>query len=185
MHRTVDARASERSVGAAPVRLARGALTVVAVVLGLLFGSGVAHAALSPGELQTVTDDYLFHRTLAQFGQLRSQQPYADQLDWSSDGCSSSPDDPFGFTFLPACQRHDFGYRNYKRQARFTESNRLTIDNNFRSDMYSICGWNWWCKRTADVYYWAVRQFGAASVSTAQAVDRGKHQLAVDAVRTR
>ena len=51
--------------------------------------------------------------------------------------------------------------------------------------MYSICGWNWWCKRTADVYYWAVRQFGAASVSTAQADDRGKHQLAVDAVRTR
>jgi len=167
------------------VRLTRGALAAVAVVLTMLFGSGVAHAALSPAELQAVTDDYLFNRSLAEFGQLRSQRPYADQLDWSSDGCSSSPDDPFGFTFLPACHRHDFGYRNYKLQARFTESNRLNIDNKFRSDMYYICGSNWWCKRTADVYYWAVRQFGGSSASTAQAVDRGKDQLAVYAVRNR
>jgi len=167
----------------APRRFARGALTVVVVVLGLLFGSGVSHASLSPSELRAVTDDYLFNRSLGDFGSLRNQRPYADQLDWSSDGCSSSPDDPFGFTFLPACHRHDFGYRNYKRQGRFNETTRLNIDNKFRSDMYSICGSNWWCKRTADVYYYAVRQFGGSSTSTAQAVDRGKRQLAADAAR--
>lgn len=154
-----------------PAPLARTALAVVTVVLGLVFGSGVAQAALAPAELRAVTDDYVFSRSLGAFGQLRAQQPHADQLDWSSDGCSSSPDDPFGFTFLPACHRHDFGYRNYKRQARFTEDNRLRIDNRFRSDMYGICGGNWLCLRTADVYYWAVRQFGGSSVSTAQAVD--------------
>jgi hypothetical protein len=154
-------------------------LTIVAVVLGLMFGSGVANAALTPSELQAVTDDYLFNRSLGQFGQLRAQQPHAGQLDWSSDGCSSSPDDPFGFTFLPACQRHDFGYRNYKRQGRFTEDNRLRIDNRFRSDMYGVCGSNWFCLRTADVYYHAVRQFGGSSVSTAQAIDAAKRSDAV------
>lgn len=156
----------------------RAALTIMAAVLGLLFGSGVAQAALPPAELQAVTDSYLFSTSLGQFGSLRAQQPHADQLDWSSDGCSASPDDPFGFTFLPACQRHDFGYRNFKRQARFTENNRLRIDNNFRSDMYGICGSNWWCKRTADVYYFAVRQFGGSSVSTADAVARAKASTA-------
>jgi hypothetical protein len=149
-------------------------LTVlIGLLTGLLFGGGVAHA-LTPDELRAVTDDYLFARSLGEFGAIRAQQPYADQLDWSSDGCSSSPDDPFGFTFLPACHRHDFGYRNYRRQGRFTEDNRLAIDNRFRSDMYGICGSNWWCKRTADVYYWAVRQFGGSAAGTAQAVEQAK-----------
>jgi hypothetical protein len=61
---------------------------------------------------------------------------------------------------VKACYRHDFGYRNYKRQGRFTEPNRLTIDNRFKSDLYTICNGNWACNRTADVYYSAVRQFG-------------------------
>jgi hypothetical protein len=168
---------------AVPARLASSALMVVTVVLGLLLGSGVAQAALSPAELRAVTDDYLFQRSLSQFTQLRGQQPHADQLDWSSDGCSFSPDAPFGFAFLPACHRHDFGYRNYKRQSRFNETTRLSIDNRFRSDMYGICGSNWFCRRTADSYYFAVRQFGGLSVSTAQAVDSGRHQLKVVAVR--
>ncbi|WP_376774709.1 phospholipase [Saccharothrix violaceirubra] len=109
-----------------------------------------------------VTDDYLFNRSLADFSGLRTGAPNADQLDWSSDGCSWSPDNPFGFKFLPACHRHDFGYRNYKRQARFTEASRLRIDDRFKADMYQQCGSNWACKRTADLYYKAVREFGAS-----------------------
>jgi hypothetical protein len=27
--------------------------------------------------------------------------------------------------------RHDFGYQNYRKQSRFTESGKLAIDNNF------------------------------------------------------
>ncbi len=156
-----------------PARMGRAALTIVVVVLGLVFGSGVAQA-LTPAELRAVTDDYVFNRSLSQFTQLRGQQPYADQLDWGSDGCSFSPDAPFGFAFLPTCHRHDFGYRNYKRQARFNESTRLSIDNKFRSDMYSVCGSNWFCKRTADTYYYAVRQFGGLATSTAHAVELAK-----------
>ncbi|MFC4856291.1 phospholipase [Actinophytocola glycyrrhizae] len=151
-------------------RAARAAVTT-AVVAGTVFaGSATASAALDPAKLRQVTDSYLYSYSLNGFQNVRAQQPYASQLDWSSDGCSSSPDNPFGFNFVKACYRHDFGYRNYKRQSRFNESTRLTVDNNFKEDLYEICAGNWSCNRTADVYYAAVRQFGASSVSTAQAL---------------
>ncbi|SDG32363.1 phospholipase A2 [Lentzea fradiae] len=142
----------------------RSAFVGAAATLSLLFTVAPASAV----DVVAVTDDYLYSKSLSQFTTLRAQQPYAGQLDWSSDGCSSSPDNPFGFTFLPTCHRHDFGYRNYKRQSRFTEANRLRIDNNFKADMYNQCGSNWACKRTADVYYAAVRQFGGSGASTAK-----------------
>ena len=59
-------------------------------------------------------------------------------LDWNSDGCSSSPDYPLHFDFLPACQRHDFGYRNYKNQSRWNEANREKIDNNLLNDLRQV-----------------------------------------------
>jgi hypothetical protein len=163
-----------------PARAGRAVVIALAMALGLVLGAGSAQA-LTEAELRAVTDDYLFSRSLSQFTTLRSQQPYASQLDWGSDGCSFSPDEPFGWEFIRACHRHDFGYRNYKRQARFTESARLNIDNRFRSDMYSICGSNWFCKRAADTYYYAVRQFGNSALSTAHAVQLAKqHAATVD-----
>jgi hypothetical protein len=141
----------------------RNAFAALLASAALLTGSGLGQAAINA---PAVTDDYLFGKSLSQFSALRSQAPYSDQLDWSSDGCSWSPDNPFGFKFLPACHRHDFGYRNYKRQGRFTESTRLTIDNKFKSDMYDQCAGNWACNRTADLYYAAVREFGASAVLT-------------------
>ena len=153
-------------------RAARAAVTSFVVAGTVLAGSATAAAALDPAQLRQVTDQYGFSTSLNGFQTVRAQQPYADQLDWSSDGCSSSPDNPFGFDFVKACHRHDFSYRNYKRQARFNETTRLTIDNKFKSDLYEICAGNWACNRTADVYYAAVRQFGSSSISTAQAVDK-------------
>ena len=123
-------------------------------------------------DVVAVTDDYLYAKSLSQFTTLRAEQPHADQLDWSSDGCSYSPDNPFGFKFLPTCHRHDFGYRNYKRQARWNEANRLRIDDNFKADMYDQCGSNWSCKRTADLYYAAVRKFGGSGGSTATSIQQ-------------
>jgi len=35
-----------------------------------------------------------------------------DFLDWSNDGCSSSPDSIGGTSLLGPCARHDFSYRN-------------------------------------------------------------------------
>ena len=91
-------------------------------------------------------------------------------FNWTTDYCSSSPDNPFGFPFSTSCARHDFGYRNYKRQGRWNETNRLRIDDNFKSDMYQQCGSNWACKRTADLYYAAVREFGGSASSTATSI---------------
>jgi len=153
-------------------RAARATVTTVAVAGAVLAGAGNASAALGPAQLTMVTDQYLYSTGLSAFQTVRSQHPYADQLDWGSDGCSSSPDNPFGFNFVKACYRHDFGYRNYKRQGRFTEPNRLSIDNNFKADLYTICNGNWACNRIADIYYGAVREFGDNSVSTAEAVDK-------------
>ncbi|MFD4675387.1 phospholipase [Lentzea sp. NPDC058450] len=146
----------------------RSAFVGAAASIALIFTGAPAHAV----DIVAVTDDYLYSKSLSQFTTLRAQQPYAGQLDWSSDGCSYSPDNPFGFKFLPTCHRHDFGYRNYKRQGRWNETNRLRIDNNFKADMYNQCGSNWACKRTADLYYAAVRQFGGSASSTATSIQK-------------
>ena len=152
----------------------RSAFVGAAATLALIFTGAPAQAV----DIVAVTDDYLFTKTLSQFTTLRAQQTYPGQLDWSSDGCSYSPDNPFGFKFLPACHRHDFGYRNYKRQSRFNETTRLRIDKNFKSDMYKQCDGSWTCKRTADIYYKAVREFGASATSTADSIQQASIQQA-------
>ncbi|MCP2334454.1 phospholipase [Actinoalloteichus caeruleus] len=163
-----------------PRRALRTLIASVLATMALLVGGGVAHASLPPAELRQVTDDYLFTQSLPLFVQLRSQRPHAPQLDWSSDGCSYSPDEPFGYEFLNSCHRHDFGYRNYKLQNRFTSANRKAIDDRFRDDMYSVCS-SAVCRRTADVYYWAVRAFGGSGTTTAEAIERALHEPSVQA----
>lgn len=100
----------------------------------LLPGALAAPASVAPREtLEAVTDRYLFSIPLPSFLQFRANKD-PESLDWSSDGCSSSPDNPFGFPFQPACERHDFGYRNYKAQSRFDSNNRSRIDGNFKTE---------------------------------------------------
>lgn len=145
--------------------------------------------------LNTATDRLLFSSTIGAFATARNARNPAG-LDWSSDGCSSSPDNPFGFNFINSCYRHDFGYRNFKIQSRFSDANKLRIDNNFRTDLYNQCaaeGNPTGCRTTADVYYQAVRWFGrketpesaiaSASASTTQIVEDGNDLvLLVDGV---
>ena len=142
------------------VSILRAALVAVLVSATLVVGTGSAQATLGPVQLARTTDRYLHKASLAAFQNARAQRPHAHQLDWSSDGCSNAPDNPFGFNLVKACFRHDFGYRNYKRQGRFTEASRLRIDNRFKSDMYVVCAGRWACNRFADVYYAAVRRYG-------------------------
>lgn len=80
-----------------------------------------------------VTDSLLYSTTLPAFTARRNARNPAT-LDWTSDGCTSSPDNPFGFPFVPACHRHDFGYQNYRKQGRFVQSGKLRIDNNFKTE---------------------------------------------------
>ncbi|MBB5155683.1 phospholipase [Saccharopolyspora phatthalungensis] len=160
----------------------RGFVATAAIAGTLLLAAGTAHAELSQTQLQTVTDHYLFEISLDSFTSTRAGMPHADQLDWSSDGCSMSPNEPLGYKFRTSCERHDFGYRNFTKQHRFTEDNRRRIDDNFRADMYSVCGNDLGCKGTANVYYFAVREFGGASGSTAHAVDLAQIQPLVSSV---
>jgi len=83
--------------------------------------------------LVATTDNYLFTLTLPAFTTKRNAKDPAT-LDWTTDGCTSSPDNPLGFPFVPACHRHDFGYHNYRKQNRFTAGGRLRIDDNFKKE---------------------------------------------------
>jgi RHS repeat-associated protein len=85
-------------------------------------------------------------------------------LNWSSDGCSGplTPQNPDGFPFWKACERHDFGRRNYKEQGRCGLGNKLKIDYNFYWDMKgAICNHEnilvrWICNSDVRLYYGVV-----------------------------
>ncbi|MGC9535818.1 phospholipase [Streptomyces sp. UG1] len=85
-------------------------------------------------------------------------------FDWSTDYCSSSPDNPFGFPFATSCARHDFGYRNYKALGAF-DANKSRLDSAFYEDLKRVCA-NYSgatksaCSSTAWTYYQAVKAFG-------------------------
>jgi hypothetical protein len=85
-------------------------------------------------------------------------------FDWSTDYCSSSPDNPFGFPFSLSCARHDFGYRNYKALGTFS-ANKSRLDSAFYEDLKRVCAaysgaTKSACTSTAWTYYQAVKTFG-------------------------
>ena len=59
-------------------------------------------------------------------------------FDWSTDFCSTSPDQPLGFDFRLPCWHHDFGYRNYKAMNQFS-ANKSRIDDTFYFDLKTKC----------------------------------------------
>lgn len=86
------------------------------------------------------------------------------RFDWSTDYCSSSPDNPLGFRFNLSCYRHDFGYRNYKAMGRFS-TNKSRLDSAFYEDLKRVCATYSTavrpaCYSLAWTYYQAVRAFG-------------------------
>lgn len=93
------------------------------------------------------------------------QSAWADyEFDWSTDYCSSSPDNPLGFPFKMSCARHDFGYRNYKEADTF-DANKSRLDSAFYEDMKRVCddysgSEESTCDATAWTYYQAVKAFG-------------------------
>ncbi len=111
-----------------------------------------------------------------------SHKYHYSAYDWSADGCSTPvagvpgvggylKNNPVpGINFAKACNRHDFGYRNYGKagglQMHPTDYRRRAVDARFYWDMTWICdnevnvalrsscyGWR-------NVYYKAVRNFG-------------------------
>ncbi|MFF3090210.1 phospholipase [Streptomyces nojiriensis] len=85
-------------------------------------------------------------------------------FDWSTDQCTSSPDNPFGFPFADACARHDFGYRNHRAAGLFPAA-KARLDLAFHADLKRVCAQYSGprrnsCDGTAWTYYQAVRLLG-------------------------
>jgi hypothetical protein len=92
-------------------------------------------------------------------------------FDWSTDKCSSSPDNPLGFPFANSCIRHDFGYRNYKAIGTFS-ANKARLDTMLFADLERVCArysgvTKAACDSLAHTYYEAVHVFGSAVVTQA------------------
>ena len=95
-------------------------------------------------------------------------RPYTG-LDWSRDGCSAPDGVGLGYRedFRPACNVHDFAYRNLKVYQR-TDANRATSDDAFYTNMKAICAAKSWyarpaCYSAAYAYYQGVRIGGSGS----------------------
>ncbi|OKK19584.1 hypothetical protein AMK16_16030 [Streptomyces sp. CB00455] len=85
-------------------------------------------------------------------------------FDWSTDYCTTSPDNPLGFPFRSACARHDFGYRNHRAAGTFPAA-KSRLDKAFHADLKRICARyrgarRASCDSTAWTYYQAVRLLG-------------------------
>ncbi|MCX5179273.1 phospholipase [Streptomyces virginiae] len=85
-------------------------------------------------------------------------------FDWSTDHCTSSPDNPLGFPFADACARHDFGYRNHRAAGLFPAA-KARLDLAFHADLKRVCAQypgsrRSSCEGTAWTYYQAVRLLG-------------------------
>jgi hypothetical protein len=110
-------------------------------------------------------------------------------LDWSTDYCSASPDQPLGFDFRMPCARHDFGYRNYKAVNLFL-SNKDRVDDAFYFDLRLKCATYSWairpaCYSLAWTYYEAVHNYGALFVSQATVDQAAAYKTALQQERGR
>ncbi|MFC6015150.1 phospholipase [Plantactinospora solaniradicis] len=93
-------------------------------------------------------------------------------FNWTTDYCSSSPDNPLGFNFELSCYRHDFGYRNYKSVGQF-DPNKARLDSAFYEDLRRSCAtYNAFvrpaCYSLAWTYYQAVRVFGSVIIAQSE-----------------
>lgn len=97
----------------------------------------------------------------------RNRRAEVGPWDWGSDGCSGPA--LRKRLFRNACERHDFGYRNYGNGLTVGpfDQTRAWIDSRFRSDMNRICerrysgGAETGCRRAAATNHGGVR-FGGA-----------------------
>ncbi|MFF8395966.1 phospholipase [Streptomyces sp. NPDC016172] len=94
-------------------------------------------------------------------------------FDWSTDYCTTSPDNPYGYPFSLSCARHDFGYRNYKAAGLFA-ANKDRLDSAFYADLKRVCAAysgerRTECESLATVYYEAVRILGLQEANTGEA----------------
>ncbi|MDP9797972.1 hypothetical protein J2S43_006484 [Catenuloplanes nepalensis] len=158
-------------LSADPIPTVKRLGAVLVALLAVLAIASPAAAAVTPAQKAA---------TLASFTQTgvtsynawnaarQNQGAWAEYgFDWSTDYCSSSPDNPLGFDFALSCHRHDFGYRNHKAAGTFP-ANKSRIDSAFYEDLKRKCATypsatRPACSSLAWVYYQAVAVFGSVS----------------------
>jgi phospholipase A2-like protein len=167
-------------------RYIRRTLVVLTAVLAVLAPSAVAQAAASKAEVlsdwtQTSVSSYNAWNAARQ-----NQDAWASyHFDWSTDYCSSSPDNPLGFNFELSCWHHDFGYRNYKAIGAFP-ANKARVDSMFYADLQRSCDTYSSllqppCDALAWVYYQAVKNFGSLAAVRPADLDKARELMPADA----
>ncbi|MFH8519071.1 phospholipase [Streptomyces gelaticus] len=151
-------------------RLAALAVSAASLTLGI--GVAAAPASAVPADKPqllsrwTQTDAGSYSAWVSANGNQGAWTAY--QFNWSTDYCSTSPDNPFGFSFKTACARHDFGYRNYKEAGAFA-ANKARLDSAFYADLKRVCAQydgakKTACDGTAWTYHQAVDKLGFSGV---------------------
>jgi hypothetical protein len=166
-------------------RRRRFATLATAVLISLLGLLGVAQpAAAAPADKIPVLTSWTQTSASSYSAWLSARNNQgawaAYGFDWSTDYCSSSPDNPLGFNFQLSCARHDFGYRNWKAVGLFP-SNKSRVDSAFYEDLKRKCATysvlvRPACYSLAWTYYQAVSVFGSV-VTTRADLDRARALL--------
>jgi len=159
--------------------MTRRIVLVLVLTLAALIPAGVASAATAADKLTVLSSwtQPTAASTNAWNTARLDRAPWASyNFDWSTDYCSSSPDNPLGFNFSLSCWHHDFGYRNYKAVGQFP-ANKDRLDNMFYADLKRVCAtYNSLvqpaCYSLAWTYYEAVHLFG--SIAKVRQVDIDK-----------
>lgn len=165
----------------------RLASVVLTLVLGavVLFAGAVPAQAVTMAQKLFVLDSWTQTSANSQTAFLAAHADQAAWTDygynWTTDLCTASPDQPFGWDFRPACVRHDFGYSNYKRFGLFPQ-NKPRVDSAFYEDLLRVCAQqSWWergaCQSLAYIYYQAVKTFGSLAAVKQSDLDRTKVML--------
>ena len=155
-------------------------VVLVAATAALLAPAGLANAAaptkldlLSSWTQTSVTSYNAWITARNNSGQYASYG-----FDWSTDYCSSSPDNPLGFDFRLSCAHHDFGYRNYKAVGQFG-ANKDRVDSMFYADLKRKCATYSSalrppCYSLAWTYYQAVHLFGSLAAVTPADLEKAR-----------
>ena len=160
-------------------RLLRRTLVVLISAVALLAPPTVASAAASKASVLSDWTQTTAASTNAWNAARLNRDPWASYgFDWSTDYCSSSPDNPLGFDFRLSCWHHDFGYRNYKDMGTFA-ANKDRLDNMFYADLKRKCATyssivRPACLSLAWTYYQAVSIFGSLEAVNPSDIDRAE-----------
>ncbi len=163
MRRRTAVRTAATSLAAAALALSAALLPAAAASAaptGVPVGAPADKNAVLSGWTQTGAGSArAFHAARA------DQQAWSSyHFDWSTDYCTTSPDNPLGFPFSASCARHDFGYRNYQAAGTF-RGNKSRLDDAFLADLKRVCATysgakKVSCDTTARIYHQAVDKLG-------------------------